>query len=210
MTFPSLAAFIGLCAILALTPGPDSFLVLRYSLSNARSGLAAAFGSSLGSIFWAALVGVGLATLLEQSAEAYRIVKIVGGLYLVYLGVTAFISSRRIQHGRLDGERAVKNSSIRSSFLAGLLSCMLNPKVGLFFLAIVPQFLPTGDASFGLTMLLGVIDFAVSMTYLGVLSFVATKAVLWLKKPSVTKAMERTSAGILAALGLGTAISANS
>ncbi|MBT8162332.1 MULTISPECIES: LysE family translocator [Arthrobacter] len=210
MTFPSLAAFIGLCAILALTPGPDSFLVLRYSLSNARSGLSAAFGSSLGSIFWAALVGIGLAALLEQSAEAYRIMKIVGGLYLIYLGVTAFIHSRRMQHGPLDGERTVKNSSIRSSFLAGLLSCMLNPKVGLFFLAIVPQFLPTGNASFGLTMLLGVIDFAVSMIYLGVLSFVATKAVLWLKKPSVTKAMERTSAGILATLGLGTAISANS
>jgi threonine/homoserine/homoserine lactone efflux protein len=87
---------------------------------------------------------------------------------------------------------------------------MLNPKVGLFFLAVVPQFLPPGEASFGLTMLLGVIDFVISMLYLGVLSLVATKAVLWLKRPSVTKALERTSAAILTALGLGTAVSANS
>ncbi|BAS12185.1 lysine exporter protein LysE/YggA [Arthrobacter sp. Hiyo8] len=59
-------------------------------------------------------------------------------------------------------------------------------------------------------MLLGVIDFVISMLYLGVLSLVATKAVLWLKRPSVTKALERTSAAILTALGLGTAVSANS
>jgi threonine/homoserine/homoserine lactone efflux protein len=210
MTLGSLAAFTGLCVILALTPGPDSFLVLRYSLSNVKAGLSAGLGSSLGSIFWAGLVGIGLAALLEQSAEAYRMVKIIGGLYLVYLGVSAFIHSRRGQPAHQEENPTWAGPTLRSSFFAGLVSCMLNPKVGLFFLAVVPQFLPSGEASLGLTMLLGVIDFAISMIYLGVLSVVATKAVLWLKKPSVTKALERSSAAILTALGLGTAVSANS
>ncbi|OOP59468.1 lysine transporter LysE [Arthrobacter sp. SRS-W-1-2016] len=210
MTLSSLAAFTGLCVILALTPGPDSFLVLRYSLSNVKAGLSAGLGSSLGSIFWAGLVGIGLAALLEQSAEAYRVVKIIGGLYLVYLGVSAFIHSRRGQPAHQEENHPWAGPTLRSSFFAGLVSCMLNPKVGLFFLAVVPQFLPPGEASLGLTMILGVIDFAISMLYLGILSVVATKAVLWLKKPSVTKALERSSAAILTALGLGTAVSANS
>ncbi|GAP61152.1 uncharacterized membrane protein YrhP [Arthrobacter sp. Hiyo1] len=210
MTLSSLAAFVGLCVILALTPGPDSFLVLRYSLSNVKAGLSAGLGSSLGSIFWAGLVGIGLAALLEQSAEAYRVVKIIGRLYLVYLGISAFIHSRRGQPAHQEQDSVEAGPKLRSTFLAGLVSCMLNPKVGLFFLAVVPQFLPPGEASFGLTMLLGVIDFVISMLYLGVLSLVATKAVLWLKRPSVTKALERTSAAILTALGLGTAVSANS
>lgn len=210
MTLSSLAAFVGLCVILALTPGPDSFLVLRYSLANVKAGLSAGLGSSLGSIFWAGLVGIGLAALLEQSAEAYRVVKIIGGLYLIYLGISAFIHSRRGQPTRQEEDAPGTGPKLRSSFFAGLVSCMLNPKVGLFFLAVVPQFLPPGEASLGLTMMLGVIDFAISMLYLGVLSLVATKAVLWLKRPSVTKALERTSAAILTALGLGTAVSANS
>jgi threonine/homoserine/homoserine lactone efflux protein len=151
-----------------------------------------------------------LAALLEQSAEAYRVVKVIGGLYLIYLGVSAFVHSRRRQSERQDDTGAPRNGQLRSSFFAGLVSCLLNPKVGLFFLAVVPQFLPRGDASFGLTMTLGVIDFAISMLYLGVLSFVATRAVLWLKRPAVTKGLERTSAAILTALGLGTAVSASS
>ncbi len=210
MTLSSLAAFIGLCAILALTPGPDSFLVLKYSLSNVKAGLSAAFGSSLGSIFWAGLVGIGLAALLQQSAEAYRVVKIIGGLYLIYLGVSAFVHSRRSQTAPREDDGPGVSGRLRSSFFAGLVSCLLNPKVGLFFLAVVPQFLPSGEASFGLTMMLGVVDFGISMTYLGILSFVATKAVLWLKRPTVTKALERTSAAILTALGVGTAVSASS
>jgi threonine/homoserine/homoserine lactone efflux protein len=210
MTLGSLAAFIGLCVVLALTPGPDSFLVLRYSLSNVQAGLSAALGSSLGSIFWAALVGIGLAALLEQSAEAYRMVKIIGGLYLIYLGISAFVHSRRSHPAPQERDARGTGGQLRSSFFAGLVSCLLNPKVGLFFLAVVPQFLPPGGASFGLTMMLGIIDFAISLIYLSVLSFVATRAVLWLKRPTVAKALERTSAGILTALGLGTAVSANS
>jgi threonine/homoserine/homoserine lactone efflux protein len=154
-------------------------------------------------------VGFGLATLLEQSAEAYRVVKIAGGLYLVYLGVAAFLRSRNASAAEAtDGHQRLLRTGVAQSFLAGLASCLLNPKVGLFFLAVVPQFLPHNRASFGMTMLLGGIVSLISMIYLGILALVATRAMLWLKKPKVAAALERVSAAILAALGIGTVASA--
>lgn len=220
MSLLTILAFSGLCLVLALTPGPDTFLVLRYSMARARDGFAAAVGCSLGSLVWAGLVAVGLATLMEQSAEVFRIVKIVGGLYLIYLGVMAFVATRRSARAAAaaagagpasaeDGAEsptapATGGWSVRS-LLAGMLSTLLNPKVGLFFLAVVPQFVPA-NAGPGETMLLGAVDALVSVAYLGVVVLLASRMVAWLKRPRVTRALERVSAGILAALGIGTVV----
>ena len=95
MTASLIMAFVGLSLLLAMTPGPDTFLVLRFSLRDAKSGIAAAAGSALGSLLWAFAVAVGLASLLEQSATAYRIVKIAGGLYLIYLGLRVLLRRRQ-------------------------------------------------------------------------------------------------------------------
>ena len=207
MTALSILAFAGLCLVLALTPGPDTFLVLRYSMGRARDGFAAAAGCAIGSLVWAALVAVGLAALLEQSAELFRIVKIVGGLYLLYLGVTAFLATRRSVRREQQGEAAVPEPRRRSSssLVAGLLSTMLNPKVGLFFLAVVPQFV-SAHAGFGETMLLGAVDAVVGGLYLVVVTVLASRLVAWLRRPRVTRTLERVSAGVLAALGIGTVV----
>lgn len=214
MTALSILAFAGLCLVLALTPGPDTFLVLRYSMGRARDGFAAAAGCAAGSLVWAALVAVGLATLLEQSAELFRIVKIIGGLYLIYLGVAAFVATRRSTRAAateadaapegVDTEPVARRRST-SSLLAGLLSTILNPKVGLFFLAVVPQFV-SARAGFGETMLLGAVDAAVGGLYLVAITLLASRMVAWLKRPRVTRVIERISAGILAALGIGTVV----
>ncbi|WP_431278209.1 LysE family translocator [Leifsonia poae] len=201
MTLPSILAFAGLCVLLALTPGPDTFLVLRYSLVRMRAGVAASVGSGIGSLIWAAAVAFGLAALLEQSAEAYRVLKIVGGLYLVYLGVSAFLASRK-GAGKLEVEPP--RVRLHSSLLAGAVSTLLNPKVGLFFLAVAPQFIPQDSASIGNTMLLGTIDALVALVYLAIVSLLASRAVIWLRRPRVTKTLERVSAGVLAALGVFT------
>lgn len=217
MTALSILAFAGLCLVLALTPGPDTFLVLRYSMGRARDGFAAAAGCAVGSLVWAALVAVGLATLLEQSAELFRVVKIVGGLYLIYLGVAAFIATRRSAKAAsaaaaapgtgADETAALPAARRRStpSLLAGLLSTLLNPKVGLFFLAVVPQFV-SAHAGFGETMLLGAVDAVIGGLYLVAITLLASRMVAWLKRPRVTRVLERVSAGILAALGIGTVV----
>jgi threonine/homoserine/homoserine lactone efflux protein len=206
MTIAAYLAFVGLSAVLALTPGPDSLLVLRFSVRRARAGVAAATGSAIGTLVWALLVGIGLAALIEQSAELYRILKVVGGLYLLFLGVQAILHSRR--EPVADEGARLPVASVTAAFGAGLLSTMTNPKVGLFFLAVVPQFLPKDGSAFALTMLLGATVAAVGFVYLVVLAALAAKATLWLKRPRVAKYIERVSGSILAALGIGTAATA--
>ena len=157
MTAVTLLAFAGLCLLLSITPGPDTFLVLRISLQSAAAGLAAALGSALASMVWAALVGVGLAAILEDSAEVFRWLKIAGGLYLLYLGISSLIRARRTKTSATAGGLSRRSYSRRAGFGAGALSTLLNPKVGLFYLAVVPQFIPHGGNTLETAMVLGLI-----------------------------------------------------
>lgn len=214
MTLASLAAFAGLCVVLALTPGPDTFLVLRIALNRPSAGVAAAAGSAGAAIVWAALVGVGLAALLEQSAELFRWLKIAGGLYLVYLGISSFLRSRKAAKeltatvaGAEAGSTALLYSRL-AGFGAGALSTLLNPKVGLFYLAVVPQFLPRGGETMGTALVLGTVMALVAFLYLSMISAVAFKAMKWLRRPKVSAAVENSSSGIIAALGVGVVASA--
>jgi threonine/homoserine/homoserine lactone efflux protein len=189
MTASMIIAFAGLCLLLAMTPGPDSFLVLRFSLQSPQSGVAAAAGSAL-----------------EQSATAYRIVKIAGGLYLIYLGLRALLRRRHDVSSDLS-ERPTRAQTSVSAFGSGLLSCALNPKVGLFFLAIVPQFVPPHSSLFTTVLTLGVIDTAVAFAWLLVIAFFAARAVGWLRRPRMTTLLNRVSAAVLAAFGVVTVAS---
>ncbi|MEU3475595.1 LysE family translocator [Rhodococcus sp. NPDC006774] len=203
MTLSLLLSFAGVCFLLAILPGPDSFLVLRYSIGGLKPGIAAAMGVAIGGLFWAVLVAVGLAAIVEQSATAYRVVKVLGGLYLLYLGVKAFRARRR---NKVAGEPLVPvAASAWSAFGAGVLSCALNPKVGLFYLAVVPQFLT--EVTFTGAMTLGLVEVVVAALVMGVFSVLASRAVALLRKPAVTDWIDRISAGILVALGIGTVAS---
>ncbi|MDQ1535993.1 MAG: hypothetical protein QOE58_386 [Actinomycetota bacterium] len=202
MTIPLILAFAGLCLLLAITPGPDTFLVLRYSLTDVRFGLAAAAGSSIGSLFWAAMVAIGLAALIESSSAAFIAVKVMGGAYLIFLGVTGFRHRNDVGSTGLT-PRAVP-SGVGRALGAGLFSTVLNPKIGLFFLAIVPQFLPANAVNFGTTMILGLIDGVIAFFWLLLVSLASAKAVVWMKRPRVTQTVDCASSAILALLGIGT------
>ena len=204
----SYLAFCGLCVVLAVTPGPDSFLILRFSLRKLSSGIAASFGSAAGYLVWAVLVAVGLAALIEQSAIAYRGLKVLGGIYLVYLGIKAIRGDRKKPSAPAPDGVAMVDPRSWSSCMAGLASTMLNPKVGLFFLAVVPQFLPKDGSVLGVTMLLGATLGTIVLIYLAGLCLVAAKANEWLNRPRVTRNLEISSGGILGVLGVGTAASA--
>ncbi|GAA5097777.1 LysE family translocator [Nocardia iowensis] len=214
MSVSLLLSFIGVCVLLSITPGPDSFLVLRFSLVDARPGIAAAIGSALGGILWAVVVAAGVAALLEQSATAYRVLKVVGGIYLVYLGVRALLDQRRQRRaareaGDSDGLAHTgtgTRTSVRSAFTAGIVSCMFNPKVGLFYLAVLPQFLT--EVTFVNTLALGAIESLIAAVEMVILALVASRAVALLRRPKIRERLEQASAAILATLGIGTAASA--
>jgi threonine/homoserine/homoserine lactone efflux protein len=199
-------AFVGLSLLLAVTPGPDTFLVLRFSLQGSRSGVAAVAGVALGSLLWALAVAIGLASLLEQSATAYRVVKIAGGMYLIYLGLRVLL--RRRHQVASDSSENAGDQRSAAALGSGLLSCALNPKVGLFFLAIVPQFVPPHSSLFTTVLTLGLIDAAVAFAWFMILALIAARAVIWLRRPRVTTVLNRVSAGILTTFGVATVASA--
>ncbi|MGV9822882.1 LysE family translocator [Nocardia xishanensis] len=214
MTPSLLLGFVGLCVLLSLTPGPDSFLVLRFSIVDARPGIAAAVGSALGGLVWAVLVAAGVAALLEQSATAYRALKVVGGIYLVYLGIRSLVESRKrrsladaeLDSGARAGDAKAGAPTVRSAFTAGVVSCLFNPKVGLFYLAVLPQFMT--EVTFLNTLALGAVECTVAAVEMILLALLASRAVAVLRSPKVRDRLVQASAGILTALGLGTAASA--
>ncbi len=210
MTLASLVAFAGLCLVLSVTPGPDTFLVLRIALNRPSAGIAAAAGSAIGAIAWAALVGVGLAAILEQSAELFRWVKIAGGLYLLYLGISSFIKSRKAAKAAKSAEAGgtAENApplpySRLSAWAPGRCPHCSTPKVGLFYLAVVPQFIPHGGDTMGTSLILGVVVAGIAFAYLSMIAVVAFKAMRWLKRPKVSTVVERVSSGVIAGLGVG-------
>ncbi|WP_067703937.1 LysE family translocator [Nocardia jejuensis] len=209
MSISLLLSFVGLCVLLSITPGPDSFLVLRFSMAGRRPAIAAAMGSAVGGIVWAVVVAAGVAALLEQSATAYRTLKVIGGIYLVYLGIRALLAHRRGHGGQRDSsgiQERERSTTVRAAFAAGLLSCVFNPKVGLFYLAVLPQFLT--HVSFANTLTLGVIESSIAAIEMVLLALAASRAAELLRNPRVRGRLEQASAAILTALGIGTAASA--
>lgn len=211
MTFVSLLAFAGLSLMLALMPGPDTFMVLRISLNRVAAGICAAAGSATGTLVWAALVGFGLAAVVEQSAEVFRWIKMAGGLYLLYLGVSSLIKARQAAKAGVTSNGAAVQPLVygkRASYGTGVFSALLNPKVGLFYLAVVPQFIPDGANTLGVAMVLGLTLATIGFLYFSTIAIVAYKTMRWLRKPKVNTAIERVSSGILAVLGVGVMASA--
>ena len=136
----SLAAFAAAAALLTVTPGLDTALVLRTSAANgARAGFHTALGIVLGCFSWGLMTALGLAALVAASASAYGVLKAAGAIYLVWLGLNLFRS--RTHRGAY---ASIKDDRV-SHFRRGFLTNALNPKVGAFYVASLPQFIPEGD-----------------------------------------------------------------
>jgi threonine/homoserine/homoserine lactone efflux protein len=138
----ALAAFTVASLILALTPGPDMTLFLGQTLTAGRSrGIAAMLGACTGLLVHSMLVAFGLSALLVASATAFTVIKIVGAVYLVFLGYQAIRhgSALTLQHG------AAKPRPLMQVYLMGLGVNLLNPKIVMFFLTFLPQFVSAHD-----------------------------------------------------------------
>ncbi len=140
----ALAGFALLAAVLTIIPGLDTALVLRASLTQGRRhAIATALGINSGAFVWGAAAAVGATALLAVSEFAFTVLKLAGAVYLVALGVTMFVKTflRRQEHGV---DLGAAPGSLWSAFGRGALTNLLNPKVGVFYIAVIPQFIPEG------------------------------------------------------------------
>jgi len=138
----SLLLFMAAGLALNVTPGPDMLYVAARSTSEGRAaGIVSSFGIAAGTLFHISAVALGLAALLTAVPIAYSVVRIGGAIYLMYLGVRAFA-----RHAPL-ATREVARASLTTIFRQGAITNILNPKVALFFLAFLPQFVDPARGS---------------------------------------------------------------
>jgi threonine/homoserine/homoserine lactone efflux protein len=138
---PVLAGFIVAAIVLGLTPGPDMTLFLSKTVSHSRqAGFAAASGALTGVVVHTVLVAVGLSALLAASVTAFTILKVVGALYLAWLAVDAIRNGSALS---FDGQRSAE--SLSSVYAKAVLVDLLNPKVIVFFVTFLPQFVSPSD-----------------------------------------------------------------
>lgn len=197
----SLIAFTLAAALLTVTPGLDTALVLRTAAAEgARRAFAAALGICLGCLAWGALVAVGLGMLLEASELAYRVLKWVGAAYLLYLGVRMMLVAR--------DEAGTDAPPPRSNwFLRGLLTNLLNPKVGAFYVSFLPQFVPPGAGVPATTLLLAAIHSGLGLIWFMLLIGATRPLARALRRPAVARALDRATGGVLIFFGLKLALS---
>ncbi len=142
--------FLAAVMLLELSPGADMAFMLGQTVRNGRkAGFAALFGSLVATYFHVAMTAIGLSAVIATSAVAFTIIKWVGVMYLIWLGIQAFKSSKGAQT-----EEVTQSSSTKSVFVQGMLICAFNPKVAIFFLAFLPQFVVEGAGPISLQLLL--------------------------------------------------------
>jgi threonine/homoserine/homoserine lactone efflux protein len=151
-------AFVLLSALLIVTPGPDTALIIRNALAaGPRASTFSAVGVAFGILAWAVAATLGVGVLLERSSVAFGILKLAGAAYLCYLGVRSLLRRpRELDAGAPRIRQAVLRD--REALRQGLLSNLLNPKTGAFFVTVMPQFLVAGDSSLRLVLMVAAFE----------------------------------------------------
>ena len=195
--------FLTASILLTLAPGPDILYLLTKSLSDgAKAGIILASGLASGIIFHTTLVMVGVAALIKSSATAMLLLKIFGATYLLFLAFGAFKSAKAGK--KISLARADKNFSAAALYKRGVLMNVLNPKVLLFFLAFLPQFVDLSSDGASLTILfLGVVFAVQALTiFSGVAFFAGRVRNLLLRKKNIGQVLNFIEAAVLAIIAL--------
>jgi threonine/homoserine/homoserine lactone efflux protein len=194
--------FLATAIVLVITPGQDTFFILGRSLAGGRAaGIAAALGISAGSVIHTFAAALGLSALLATSPYAFMAVKFTGAAYLIYIGVRAIVS----RANGLPGEQgAVGGDGQWAAFRQGVLSNLLNPKVALFFLALMPQFITAGSTNkIGAFLVLGLSFVALGVAWCVVLAIAAARLRgAFLRRPSMANVLNKIAGVMFIALGL--------
>jgi threonine/homoserine/homoserine lactone efflux protein len=192
--------------LLNLMPGPDSAYILGRSIAQGReAGIASALGITVGSIFHTCAAALGLSAILATSAWAFVAVKMIGGAYLIFLGIRMLLE-RGSKH-RLPEH--FRRSSSAAAFCQGILTNILNPKVALFFLAFLPQFIDPGStAKVPAFLALGLAFVTTGTLWCLVLAwFASTFSERLRKNETVANFLNRAVGGLLIFLGVRLATS---
>jgi threonine/homoserine/homoserine lactone efflux protein len=199
-----LGLFVVAAIVLLLTPGPAVLYIVTRSVEQGRlAGLVSALGIHVGTLVHVAAAALGVSALLVSSALAFDVVKYLGALYLVYLGVRKLMG-----RDQSAGGQALPPRSLRRLFGQGVVVNVLNPKTALFFLAFLPQFVDVSKGAVGFQILvLGMIFVALGVLSDGLYAVAAGTAGAWLKREGRLLRAERyVSGSVFVGLGVTAAL----
>ena len=219
MTVSQLIALGGVILLANMSPGPDFVIVTRNALmSGRRAGMTCAAGIAAGVFVWAVVTAVGISGLLAASAVAFTVVKLAGAAYLVFLGVQSLLSAWRSRdpgHARetagdvapsAAGAPARRVPSMRTAYLQGVISTVLNPKPALLFLTFLPQFVDTSRAVLPQILFLATVHIVIGLIWLTIYAHLIHRAHRTLTRSDVKRWLEGATGVVLIALGLRVAV----
>ncbi|WP_285314224.1 LysE family translocator [Pseudarthrobacter sp. fls2-241-R2A-168] len=203
-------SFAVVAGLLTLVPGMDTALVLRSSISRSRPfAFATAIGISTGAMIWGAAAAVGISALLAASEMAYRVLTIAGAAYMIWLGLSLLLKSLRHGKAAAAPETAApvpgRNELVRG-WLTGTGTNLLNPKVGVFYIATIPQFIPAGESPLLVGVLLAGVHCVLTMAWFTLLIFGTGYASRWLKGARSIRIIDSITGTVLVGFGLRLAL----
>jgi threonine/homoserine/homoserine lactone efflux protein len=200
--YASLLAFIAAASLLTIAPGLDTALVLRTAATaGLRRAALAGLGIAVGCFGWAILVALGLGALLAASQVAYTTLRWIGAAYLVWVGYKMLRNPRRTFLPEAGG-----NEGQRVAFATGLLTNLLNPKVGVFYVSFLPQFVPQGVSVAPYILLLGAIHAVLGLIWFSCLILATRPLARLLQRPAVVETCDRVTGGMFVTFGVGLAL----
>jgi threonine/homoserine/homoserine lactone efflux protein len=203
-------SFAVVAGLLTLVPGMDTALVLRSSISRSRRfAFATAIGISTGAMIWGVAAAVGVSALLAASGTAYRLLTIAGAAYMIWLGLSLLWKSLR--HGKAAATPAAEvlapgRSELFTGWLTGTGTNLLNPKVGVFYIATIPQFIPAGESPLLVGVLLAGVHCVLAMAWFTLLIFGTGYASRWLKGARSIRIIDSITGTVLVGFGLKLAL----
>lgn len=195
-----LIAFIGVSVLLAITPGPDMAVVTKNALAHGRRGVfLTTTGIALALVIWVSATALGLSALLKAAANLLFALKLIGAAYLAYLGVRTLIESR---HRPADLLAATPPPApAHAVFRQGFLSAITNPKLGVFFVTFLPQFVVPGQAVLPRLLELGVVFAVIGFLWINIYGLSVTRLRAMITASRVRQWMQRVTGVVL--LGFG-------
>ena len=197
-----LPAFVVVSRVVIVVPGADAALTIRNALMRGRSaGMLTAVGVAAGQAAWATLTAVGVASVLQAAEPVIVALRVAGAGYLCYLGVHALVTAHRGRYPDPLASAGPAPRSRRISFWQGLVSNLANPKMAVFFLSLLPQFVGTGPSPWTIVGL-GVLFCAMTLLWLSGCAIAVARAGHVLRRIAIRRAIDAVSGTILIALGI--------
>jgi threonine/homoserine/homoserine lactone efflux protein len=198
-------SFAAVAGLLTIIPGLDTAMVLRSAVSHGRRhGFATALGINSGALVWGAGAAVGVSALLTASTVAYTVVRIAGAIYMIWLGSQLLLTAIRDRHDDqpLTHQPPTVAPGILRSWSRGLMTNLLNPKIGAFYVAVLPQFIPAHASHLAVGLLLALVHDLEGITWFTVIILSAHSVRTLLRRRSARRAVDGITGATLIGFGV--------